>query len=86
VCAKSQGLYIFAEINFNCYITLILTLLFRELTEGQSASFARTVGQYSKRNCQYFKKKALQCCNKYFQMVQGLLRSWRLTLQDSAVE
>jgi hypothetical protein len=42
--------------------------------------FERTVRQYFKRNCQYFKKRVLLCVEEYFEQVEGLLRSWRSTL------
>jgi hypothetical protein len=46
----------------------------------------RTARLYSKWNRKHFKTRMPMCAEKYFQRLQGLLRSWRFTLKDCALE
>jgi hypothetical protein len=66
VHTQSQALCFFEETDSNCYIKLIPTPVFRELTgkewsAGQLTFLASRKRQYFQRSCQYFKKKYLSC-------------------------
>lgn len=66
-----------------------LSLMWRTLKTKlceQPTLIARTAKLYSKWNWKHFKTRMPMCAEKYFQMLQRLLRSWRFTLKDCALE
>jgi hypothetical protein len=76
---KIKGPTFFDTTNSDRYVKLILMPLFGGLISwetGKPTYFARTGSQYSKRNSQYFKKRALSWVKKYFQKLQAVFRSW----------
>jgi hypothetical protein len=80
----------FKEANSGRHVKLILTSLFRELTDEdkmyENSHYLQELKKCLKTNCHYFKIIALSCVEKYFYKMRDLFKSWRTALRDSSFQ